>query len=252
MAYTMDQVHAIHSHVDAVYVLNLASRPDRMKAMKRRLQRARIQYERHEALPGSIVQHYYGMLQHARPFTNANYVACSLSHLQIFAKALARNQTRILILEDDVVFHKNSEARTTTFFESVTDQKWDLLYLAYIPLNDDMSQWTYPMLDPYEIKPGLVKSHNLWSLMAYCISDRLMRHCLSAYQAKMPMELDRFFVQQIQSDPSWISFAARPQIVAGHDGFSDNSGKQERGLLQKSMDSSRVSGDDYDYSDGEQ
>lgn len=234
---------------DCVYVLNLSSRPDRMKAMTERLARAGIRFERHEALPGSVVRHYYGLVQHSRPFSNANYVACSLSHLAIWTKALASGHKNICILEDDVLIHREADALLRTFVDQVRSMSptWDLLYLSYIPLTDDEQQWSYVRLDGQKItgKPNLRGPGGLWSLMGYGISERLMRHMLEVYQKSMPMEIDRYFVKTIQKDPAWAVWAIAPQVIAGHDGFSDNSHRHESGLFEKSCDSRLATAADF-------
>ena len=48
------------------------------------------------------------------------------------------------------------------------------------------------------------------------------------------MELDRYFVTHIQ--PRGLSYAVTPQIFAADDGESDNSGVNETGMLERSID----------------
>jgi GR25 family glycosyltransferase involved in LPS biosynthesis len=238
---------AFNEFFDAVYVLNLSKRTDRMAAMTARLEASGIRFERHEALSGAVLDHYFRTLKGARPFANANYVACALSHLSIYNKALERGQTSILILEDDILLHEDADALTRRFMDEVRHQgpTWDLLHLAYIPLTDDRSQWSYPMLEPHRLSQTLVRSRNLWSLMGYAVSARLMRHLVAAYNSKMPMELDRYFVDHILPSSEWACWAPAPQIVATFDDYSDNALCYEAGLRQKSVDTSRASLDQY-------
>lgn len=240
-------MHAFNEFFDAVYVLNLASRPERWAAMADRLQG--ISYTRHEAIPGAVTRHYHALIKDSRPFGNPNYVACTMSHLHMFATSLARGHKSLLILEDDVGLHRDSDALTRQFMAQVRDltPTWDLLYLSYIPLTPDCSMWSYVELDRHVASQNVRLARNLWSLMGYAISDRLMRHVLQVYGSSMPMELDRFFVTSIQPSAEFKCYGASPQIIAGHDGFSDNAQRNETGLVAKSMDSRLSTPSDYGF-----
>ena len=104
-----------------------------------------------------------------------------------------------------------------------------MLYLGYIPLNDDCSMWDYSVVNNY-----IFVAKNLWGLYAYGITDTLMSEILEQYREFFPMELDRYFVTYIQ--PRNLSFGITPQIFGASDGFSDNSHKMELNMPQRSID----------------
>jgi hypothetical protein len=61
-----------------------------------------------------------------------------------------------------------------------------------------------------------------------------MEEMLDTYSEEFPMEIDRYFVTNIQ--PRGYSIAISPQLFAADDGPSDNSGKVEVEMIQRSTD----------------
>jgi len=129
--------HCWNTFFDGIYCLNLASRPDRMEGMEKRFKHFDLNVERVNAIPGAIVKSLWSAIQPTNKyFSNPNYLACAISHVQMYATALARNQKHILVLEDDVRIHPISDGLTRELFKEIPSD-WDLLYFAYIPLSDD-------------------------------------------------------------------------------------------------------------------
>jgi GR25 family glycosyltransferase involved in LPS biosynthesis len=217
----------INEIFDKVYCLNLPGRPERMKEMERRFQFAGIKFERFNAISGDVVKFFH---RHSPQFfSNPNYVACALSHLSIYKTAIDRGEKRILIVEDDVKIHREANSISNRI-----PAAWDLLYLAYIPLSDDMTRWDYNIV-PYTAE-RVFSAKNLWSLMGYGINEKLMRHLIEVYADSFPMELDRYFVQYIQPSEEFVSIGISPQIFCAEDGYSDNSGRNETGMMERSVD----------------
>jgi GR25 family glycosyltransferase involved in LPS biosynthesis len=237
--------HCWNQIFDGVYVLNLASRQDRMAEMEKRFKHFELNVERANAIPGSIINPLYAKFREVNKyFTNPNYLACAISHVQIISSALAKGQTKILVLEDDVRIHKNSDEMTTEFFKQVPAD-WDLIYFAYIPLSDDTSMWTYQNIESNRIGSRAVKAHNLWSMMGYAMSERMMKHMLKVYGGSYPMEIDRYLVEIIQKSPEFKCYAVNPQCVAGENGYSDNAKTTWSDISVKSVDSRFARFEDY-------
>ena len=237
--------HCWNTFFDGIYCLNLASRPDRMEGMEKRFKHFDLKVERANAIPGAIVKSYWNAIQPTNKyFTTPNYLACAISHVHIYATALARKQKSILVIEDDVRIHPNSDGLTREFIKEIPSD-WDLLYFAYIPLSDDQSMWTYTQIEPNRVGPTSVKAHNLWSMMGYAMSERMMKHMVDFYGSSYPMEVDRYLVNIIQRRSDFKCYAVSPQCIASEDGYSDNAGVVWNDLSTKSVDSRFASYQDY-------
>lgn len=242
---------SINNYFDKVYVLNLHKRPERLALTKKRLNFCDIEFETFGATDGSVMTKIWESYSKDNSFfKNASYIGCAVSHLSIYRDALEKGHKKILILEDDNRVHREANKvfndnflnafqpyeKDTLFFN------WELLYLGYIPLSDDCSRWDYNVCNLF-IAPRVIKAKNLWGLYAYGISESLMKETLDVYEKDFPMELDRYFVTQIQ--PRGNVIAITPQLFAADDGPSDNSGKIETMMLDRSIDSRFANKIDY-------
>ena len=221
----------IDEYFDKVYVLNLNRRKDRLKTSTKKLEYCEIEFERFAAVDGSVLQNVWETFSSKKhTLANPNYLACAISHLSIYRDALDNGYSKILIVEDDVSIRKNANEEFNNIIDSLPD--WELLYLGFIPLTDDRTQWTYKEFDV--VSKNIAQSKNFWGLYGYGISSELMQEVLERYNRDFSMELDRFFVKEIQ--PRGKSYGIIPQIFAAEDGYSDNSLVIETGMMQRSID----------------
>lgn len=230
----------INDYFDNVYLLNLHRRVDRLQLSKKRLNFCDIEYQVFNGTDGSVLNKLWKSLSNSN-FSNPNYIGCAISHLSIYKDALEKGYKRILILEDDNRIKMNANYQ----FNSLVDNlplEWDLLYLGFIPLSDDCSRWDYNIVNNF-IADKVFLARNLWGLYSYGISEQLMKATIDEYNENFPMELDRYFVTNIQ--PRGKSYGVTPQLFAADDGFSDNSGKIETSMLQRSVDTRFTKLTDY-------
>ena len=161
---------------DKIYILNLKKRKDRFLKMKKRLAFVEINnYEFFQAVDGEIMVSIFNMISDKNIFfQNSNYLATTLSHLSIYYDALMNKYKKILILEDDVKINVNIKE----IFENIKEQipeNYDILYLGYIPLSDDLSMWNYNLIDKnMYISDNIFKAKSLWALYAYSASNIFM------------------------------------------------------------------------------
>ena len=130
----------INFYFDKIYVLNLDHRVDRMNKMLSRLQKNNItNYIRFPAINGykepyysqwnNIKRRSFGFLE-----TPGSY-GVLLSAYFIINHAIMNNYQNILILEDDIIFHKGFESLFSSKMSTIP-QNWKLLYLG-----SSMHQW---------------------------------------------------------------------------------------------------------------
>jgi GR25 family glycosyltransferase involved in LPS biosynthesis len=140
----IDPDNMINYYFDKIYVLNLDRRPDRMENMVRRLARWGIHnYVRFPAIDGVQSPHWeeWRHYMHSKwiPIEKIKYkrkAICSAGSWAIL-KAMyhmindAKNNgyKRILVLQDDILFHKNFKAEFAKIPSYIPDT-WKLLYLG--------------------------------------------------------------------------------------------------------------------------
>lgn len=105
----------VNDYFDAVYVINLDRRTDRMERLDPQLKKLGIKYTRFSAVDGK-----------AEGIDPAN--AGRMSHQKLISQL---NKQKALILEDDALFVDNFQER---FDEVMPDlpQDWDVLYLGVL------------------------------------------------------------------------------------------------------------------------
>jgi len=111
---------AVYDYMDKAFVINLASRPDRLAHITAQCARAGISFQRFEAI---------------RPQERGNFLTpgargCFLSHMAIWRAALEAKHERILILEDDVVFQDDFCDLFPGIIAELRLVEWDLFYGA--------------------------------------------------------------------------------------------------------------------------
>lgn len=228
---------------DEIYLLNLQRRPERLEISRKRLEFAEIPFLRFGATDGGVLERVWKAHSLENPsFANPSYLACAISHLSIYNHAISQGHQRILILEDDNRVHRNARKIIEGLSDTLVPEWKDLLYLGFIPLTDDLSQWNYSLVSEF-ISPSVFRARNLWGLFAYGITHELMTELLETYRSSFPMELDRYFVKHIQ--PRGGSIGVVPQPFCAEDGYSDNSGKVEISMMERSVDSRFARHTDY-------
>jgi GR25 family glycosyltransferase involved in LPS biosynthesis len=233
----------VDKYFDKIYVLNLKKRDERLSLTQKRLKFVEIEnFTVFNGVDGSVMKRLWEVYSEKNTFfKNPNYIGCSLSHLSIYADAIEKGYQRILVIEDDNRIHRSVNSLMEKYVPQVPEWK-DLLYLGFIPLSDDCSRWDYNIVSNF-VNKNVFVAKNLWGLFAYGITQNLMKEMIEVYNKDFPMEIDRYFVTNIQ--PRGGSFGLTPQLFSADDGLSDNSGVVETGMLQRSVDTRFANLTDY-------
>jgi GR25 family glycosyltransferase involved in LPS biosynthesis len=158
--------------------------------------------------------------------TLPGYLACLFSHLSIYKTALDRGYKSILIFEDDVLIHKDIKTLLQIVMKNVPSN-WDLLYLGYLPLSEDMSYWSFNLPPESKINEYVVRSKGFWCCHAYCIKDTLMKHIIETYNTLLPpLEIDRFMVylqkeNYLDENRKWNFYGSRQPLIGQVGSMSD-------------------------------
>lgn len=108
---------------DAVYVINLDSRPDRMMDFRQGLRS--LGMADHE-IDQKIIR-VSGVI----PPSGPGALGCTLSHLSIVKDAKAAGHEKILVFEDDAIPYVEGIKHMDGVIEDLEKEEWDLYYLGY-------------------------------------------------------------------------------------------------------------------------
>jgi len=110
-------------HFDAVYVINLDSRRDRMIEFVEGMKS--LGMTDHEI--DEKIKRFSGIVPQIGP----GALGCTLSHLSIVKNAKELGYEKILVFEDDAIPFNMSFKHLDGIIEDVKNEKWDIYYLGY-------------------------------------------------------------------------------------------------------------------------
>lgn len=203
----------MNDYFDNIYCINLTKDFSRYSNMKIIFDNFNIVVDRWVATTDTLFRGYKCGLK-------PKYLACLNSHLSIIEDALEKGYDKILIMEDDIVPVRDLEKRFSDFISEVPDN-WDFLYLSYIRTDDEKTMWTYRDLEKNKISDNVVVANNFWSAMCYGISRQMMERVVKWYKSNNPIEIDRFYVENVQRSGMFFCYGSFPQIFAGVDIYSN-------------------------------
>lgn len=149
----------VNSFVDHVYVINLERRPDRLARVSATLARHGISFTRWVAVDGgdtTVREQWQRARRDGSHVTTAGAYACLQSHLSVVRDAKDRGYGRILVLEDDVLLHRDfaEEFRRVRCVPS-----FGILYLGAT------------QLDRSPVRQEYYRADKTYGLFAYVVSD---------------------------------------------------------------------------------
>jgi glycosyl transferase, family 25 len=118
------------SHVleyfERIWIINLASRPDRRREMALQLQRIGLSIE------SASIQLFPAVRPADRGgFPSLGARGCFMSHLNVLREAASQGLQRILILEDDLNFAEDFSIRAVGLLEDLAARPWSVFYGGY-------------------------------------------------------------------------------------------------------------------------
>jgi glycosyl transferase, family 25 len=188
---------------DKTYLINLASRKDRLQRAKKRLGDLNITYERFEAIDGKTLD--------SHPHLKPGEVGCYMSHLNILKDAKQNNYQSILILEDDVVFENNMLEKFYNGYKHIPDD-WEIIYLG--------ANHNQP---PTRINEYVVECNHAFTTSAMIIRGSALEKLL-AESRDMTKQIDVVYAD-LQATKKLKAYAFHPWLMYQEDGYSDIQGR---------------------------
>ena len=118
----------IRNIVDEIYIINMDKDADRMKKLNNKMNKLGLKYKRISGIDGKKIYEKYEGKTNLRP----GQLGCLLSHQIVLKDAIKNNYNNILVLEDDVIFHKDFHNEFKKKFKYLIDREknFDLIYLG--------------------------------------------------------------------------------------------------------------------------
>src|SRR5262249_6499428 len=117
----------ILEYFEKLYIINLAHRTDRRRAMGRELRLARL-----TAAPGKVEFFPGGQATAAAGFPSAAVRGCCLSHLAILKAAAESRLGNVLIMEDDLTISRRFILEQESIVAQLHRQPWDFAYFGHV------------------------------------------------------------------------------------------------------------------------
>jgi glycosyl transferase family 25 len=198
-----DNQYYINSYVNHIYVINLEEDNIRRKYVTVLMKKYNINFE-FIIVPRLQLPEY---IQIGNPNIKLGEAGCYLSHMYCLHDAIANNYKKIIIFEDDIIFHK----QFCELFEKITqNQTFDILFLGASDFNFSKNNYKLIKRDKLIYKPH-INSLYLRGTFAIFYSDK---GCLEVFKERLykPTFMDDKLIQFIHtfSDSFYVCY---PNLV---------------------------------------
>ena len=206
---TPDLLHGF----DRICIINLPHRADRRRAVTQELRRLGV------AVDGDRVRFFAGVRPDAAEgFPSIGARGCYLSHLAVLAQARADGVRRLLVLEDDVMFHPEA-GQASALATPLHGDDWDLAYPGHVqPALAGELRWV-------RSDAPLVCAHS------YAVHGRALDTLVTYLQACLarapgdpqggPMHFDGALTMLRRQQPALVTWLASRSLVSQRSSRSD-------------------------------
>lgn len=244
-----NNLNILNTSFEHIYLVNLKRREDRLKIMKIKLEKMRIDYEIFPAIDGHLPQYdnLTKMLMNRRGsyIKNKGAVGLILTYMFLLKDAIDKNYSSILILEDDCNFHKEFNQ---LFTKKITDKVIDLNLNDVIYLGANQFRYDEDQLKLINNNQDYMMSTKKWfyTFGTYAISMNnkfinILFKSINLETIVYPIDLTIFWTIKINMLKAKILY---PFLILPDVTDSDNCGERD----QKDFSLNRKYNlDDYDY-----
>lgn len=126
---------------DKIVYINLDESTERKEEIEKQFNLINLNVERYSAVNGKKLENPLTLTRKGRVFMNLGEVGCLMSHLNIIKQAKQEQLKNILIMEDDLLFRKDTNEIFDRLWQKVPDD-WDVIYFT------GNHRWEYGPLKP--------------------------------------------------------------------------------------------------------
>lgn len=228
----------INSIVDRIYVINMDKDKNRMKKLNTKMNKLGLEYKRISGVNGKKIYHKYKNRTKLRP----GQLGCLLSHINVIKDAVKNNYNNILVLEDDIVFHKNFHDEFAKKYNKLIkkEKNFDLIYLGCSQSLEGDGMWKYTkMKDEYY-------DNNLTDgTYAMLINKNIFNNILNA-EKDLSLPIDTYISMKILNSDNFKTFSLFPHIITSNVNEESNTDNLKRNLDQY-LKVNKLRHDDYDF-----
>jgi GR25 family glycosyltransferase involved in LPS biosynthesis len=193
---------------DNIYCINLDRRNDRWQEASSEFNKYNLKVQRISAVDGSKLDMSKIKMDVLKKDSMPGAVGCSLSHINVIKHAKEKGYSKILILEDDVVFEENFIERFTNEIKHLPED-WDMFYLSGNNLKSDCLT---------KVNNFFYKTTFTFTTHSYAITSNLYDKIIEG-AAALNEPIDEFYRKHIQQN--YNCYIIRPHITYQRPGFSD-------------------------------
>ena len=194
---------------DAIYIINLPTRPDRKAEMIEQLRGAGID-------PGSAMVKFFDAVRpaDAGDFPSLGARGCFLSHVGVLKSAMAAGHRRVLVLEDDANFVKDFPRRFEPVAAALESREWGMAYLGALAVKP-----------PCQVTPPLESIPATSSVMGthmFAVAGPAIPQIIAYFEAMLrrsagdpqggPMHVDGAYSWFRKSHPAMVTLLCEPAL----------------------------------------
>ena len=209
---------------DRIYVINLKSRPDRMRSAASELKRIGL------AVDGERVKFFDAVRpEETGGFPSIGAHGCFRSHLGAIKLAARESASAFLILEDDIVFPADFNTAAEPVLSALAEQPWDIFYGGHekVETGDDLLSRLAPEQAVLTAHCVGFKAAHTADLAAYL--EAMLTRAPKSDEGG-PMHVDGAYSWYRRARPHLQTFAASSPIASQRPSRSDIT---PRSLLDK-------------------
>jgi len=181
---------------ERIVVINLDRRTNRLAEFDEQAKSVGLTYERHSAYDAEGKTDSQG-------YPMRGIVACTLSHLEVMAKAIEDGIESLFIFEDDANFAEGFNDRLKQTWAEMPEN-WDVFYGGL---------WLH-QFKPYS--ENLVIPQDSYSAHAYGMNQKALKYFYQNIQGKTHIDLEQSKLNQYLN-----AYCAKPALVYQRPGYSD-------------------------------
>jgi len=224
----------LHTIVDKVYVINMDKDKERMYILDKKMKELGIKYQRATGVDGRKIYSQYKNKTKLRP----GQLGCLLSHINVIKDAIKNNYENILVLEDDIIFHKNFHKEFKKKYRYLIEKEkyFDLIYLGC----HQKHNWKN-----INILTHYYKTKKNDGTFAMLINKNIFQDILENYN-KLNQPSDRVLYYNIQ--PNKKCFTFHPNILTSNvSNYSNTEEILNSVNLSKYLKSNKIEIKNYDF-----
>lgn len=213
-----DPVSFLNRFFEKVYCINLQRRPDRKNKMKKLFEKMKLDVKFWRAVDGSKDAKVKNLVHSIKPKypMNEGMIGCYLSHLNVYKDADKKGYERFLVLEDDLLIHKELDKVLNNLLKVKED--WSLLYLCTPDWN-----WRNNKNNVVEGQP-YYRGKRIDGTCGYAINRKVVKEIIHLFEEPIEMPCDTR-LHKIHEERECYVLYPQPFIADVRD--SDLRGKRE-------------------------